>query len=85
MRAVSAGNVSTLSSVGAKVNELCDASQQVTEEIADAYTLTVPAGFVPVRSLDLTNTLTPDMIGAVLVTFLQDMQRRGVARRTSGV
>ena len=85
MRKVQAGNLSSQTGIAKTVRDLCDASQQVTEEIADAYTVTVPVGFVPVRAFDLTQAVTPDNLGAVLATFLLDMKQRGVARRTSSV
>ena len=85
MRRVPRGDTSTLAACGKKIGELCDASDQVTEEIADAYTVTVPTGFVPVRTLDLTANPTAATVAAVLATLLLDMKQRGTTRRTAGV
>ena len=65
----------------AKLGDLCDATQEQTEEIADAYTLTLPTPFVPVRTLDVTKPLTANQVGAVLATLIRDMQNRGVNRK----
>lgn len=75
----------SLATIAAKVGELCDASQEVTEEIADGYTITLPTPFTPVRTLDLTTTLTANDVAAVLATFLQDMKNRGINRKASNV
>ena len=59
------------------VNEIQRASHdQVTEEVADAYTL---SNVTPTRTLDPTSATTAD-IANVLATLLQDMKNRGVKR-----
>ena len=75
----------TLPTIAAKVNELCSASQEVTEEIADGFTLVLPTPFIPVHTLDVTEALTVEMLGMVLATFLHDMKQRGANRKQGNV
>jgi hypothetical protein len=59
------------------LNEIQRASHdQITEEIADAYTL---SNITVTRTLDPTTATTAD-IANVLATLLQDMKARGVKR-----
>lgn len=75
----------TLANIISKVNDLCDGTQQETEGIADAYTVTVPSGFLPVRTLDLTQSLTSAQVASVLATLILDLKARGVNRKQGNV
>lgn len=59
------------------VMDIAQASNdQITEEVADAYTL---SNVTPTRTLDPTTATATD-VANVLATLLQDMQKRGVKR-----
>lgn len=73
--------IATLPGLASKVAELCDASQEETEAIADAYLITYPNGFLPVRTLDLTTTVTTAQLATVFATFIRDLKQRGINRK----
>jgi hypothetical protein len=65
-------------SLADKVQELVDASQDVTEELADPFTISnLPAAGV--YTLDI-STATASDVAKVLGTFLRDMKNRGTKR-----
>lgn len=66
-----------------QIGALCDASQEVTEEIFDAYKVTNPPA-APVRTFDASTATVADL-AAVLATLIQDMKNRGVNRKASNV
>lgn len=77
MRAVSFIGGTDLTSLAQKVKELCNASQEVTEEIADAFTIV--GTFTPTRTLNMSTATLADLRN-VVATFLSDMQKRGTQR-----
>jgi hypothetical protein len=62
-----------------KVTELCQASQQCTEEVADAFTV---SNYTVQRTLNGSTAVLADVVN-VLATFIHDMQQRG-STRTNG-
>jgi hypothetical protein len=77
MRAVNPIVPNDLPGLVRKVSEICFASQDVTEEIADAFTL---GTFTETRTLNPATATATD-IANVLATFLNDMKNRGTTRR----
>lgn len=73
MRAVSFIGSTNLQGLADKVKELCNASQQVTEEVADAFTI---GAFTPTRTLNPATATATD-VANVLATFISDMKKRG--------
>jgi hypothetical protein len=69
----------TLPGIASKLREVCQASQQVTEEVADAFTL---SNFTVTRTLDVSTATLTDLKN-VVATFIHDMQQRG-STRTNG-
>jgi hypothetical protein len=77
MRAVSFIGGTDLASLAQKVQELCNASQEVTEEVTDAFTIV--GTFTPTRTLNMSTATLADLRN-VVATFLSDMQKRGTQR-----
>ena len=77
MRAVSPIVGSDLPSIAAKVRELAQASQEVTEEIFDAVTVTNLT--TKQYTLNVSTATLADVV-KVLATIINDMQHRGKTR-----
>lgn len=77
MRPVSFIGGSDLPAIAQKVKELCNASQESTEELADAFTIV--GAFTPTRTLNMSTATLADLRN-VVATFLSDMQKRGTQR-----
>lgn len=76
MRPVSPIVSNDIAGLSRKVSELCLASQDVTEEVADPFTL---ANLTKQYALDV-NTATIADVARVLATLINDLKQRGTHR-----
>lgn len=76
MNRVSPPASNALPAVADKVRELCRASQQVTEEIFDPFTV---SNFTIQRTLNGSTATLSDVVN-VLCTIINDMRNRGTKR-----
>lgn len=65
--------------VNRTLRTLEEASYEDAMAIADAYNITLPGGFTPVRTID-PSTASLTVLANFVATFLTDLQKRGINR-----